>query len=368
MKILIVSTLKRNVAPHIFASRSRIIYQLSEGLAKRGHQVSLLGTKDSYVPGVNMIPVLDKCWVDLPAVENQFLRETASLLMLVRKIEEIQGSFDIIHNHTYPDFSPMVIEDNLRIPMATTLHALHDTYMEDVLSTYNKTYLVSLSKAYTRLYKKVKFQFVVYNGVNTDLYKYSDQKEDYLFWLGRLPKGKNKEGKFIDPKGVGWAIKLAQATGQRLFLSAPVEDKAFYEQEIKPYLNDKIVWVGGDAAVNSEQKVPFEEIIKLFRGAKAFLMTINQEEPFGLVMAEAGSCGTPIIGFNRGSVPEVIVDGKTGFVVDPQKGVEGLKEALEKIDTIKPIDCRNHIQKNFSIDKMVSNYESVYRQMIEGKK
>ena len=94
--------------------------------------------------------------------------------------------------------------------------------------------------------------------------------------------------------------------------------------------------------------------------AKVFLMTINWYEPFGLVMAEAMSCGTPVIGFDRGAVKELIVEGRTGFVVPPEKGIEGLKEALSKIDQIKPQDCRNHIVNNFSTEKMVDNYEKTY--------
>ena len=94
-------------------------------------------------------------------------------------------------------------------------------------------------------------------------------------------------------------------------------------------------------------------------------MTINWYEPFGLVMAEAMSCGTPVVGFDRGAVSELIVDGKTGFVVPPEKGVEGLKEALSKVDRIKPQDCRDHIVNNFSIEKMVENYEKTYKDVIE---
>jgi glycosyltransferase involved in cell wall biosynthesis len=365
MKILIASTLKRRVGPDQFASRSRIIYQLAEGLAKKGHHVSLLGTADSFIPGVEIIPVIKKGWVDLPPVENEFLRQIATLIQLSQKIVEIQGSFDVIHNHVYPDFFSSIIEKELKIPMVTTLHALYDYYMDDLLSTFHKTYFVSLSDGYRKLYKKAKIYKTVYNGVNTDLYSFDDKKEDYLFWLARLPKAKNKDGTFMDPKGVRFAIQLARETGQKLIMAGPVEDVKFYEQDVKPYLSDKIKFVG---QVSSEQSLSAEEIVKLFQKAKAFLMTINQQEPFGLVMAEAMSCGTPVIGFNRGSIPEVVVDGKTGFISPYEKGVQGLKEALAKIDQIKPQDCRDHVVKNFSIEKMVGNYEKLYKEVIQNNK
>lgn len=357
MRILIVSTLKRKVTPDFFASRSRIILQLAQGLAKKGHKVSLLGTGDSYIPGVKIIPLIEKGWVDLPPVENEFLRQTANLIQLSQKIVEVQDDFEIIHNHVYPDFFPSIIEDELKIPMLTTLHALYDFYMDDLLATFKKTYFISLSDAYAKLYKKVKIYKTVYNGVDTDLYGYSEKKEDYMFWLARMPKAKNADGTFMDPKGVNFAIQLAKLTGKKLYISAPVEDREFFEKDVKPHLNRQIEFVGEPTA---EQSVPLKKIIELYQHAKVFLMTINQQEPFGLTLAEAGSCGTPVIGFNRGAVPEVIVDGKTGFVVPYEKGVEGLKEALNKIGQIKPQDCRDHIVKNFSIEKMVDSYEKTY--------
>lgn len=357
MRILVVSTLKRKISPETFASRSRVIFQLCEGLVKRGHTVSLLGTGDSYVPGVKIIPLIERGWVDLPPVENEFIRESATLIQLSQKIVELQNDYDVVHNHTYPDFFPLISEDKLRIPMLTTFHALYDYYMDELLPTFHKTYYIALSKAYTELYKKTTFFRVVYNGVNTDFYTYCEKKEDYLFWLGRLPKGKGSDGKFLDPKGVRWAIQLAQETGMRLYLSGPCEDRKFYEQDVEPFLSDKIQWVGD---VSPEQTAPVSRIIELFQHAKAFLMTINQAEPFGLVMAEAGSCGTPVIAFDRGSAKEVILDGKTGFIVPYGKGVGPLKDAVEKLDQIKPQDCRDHIVSHFSIETMVKNYESAY--------
>lgn len=365
MKILIVSTLKRRVGSDQFASRSRIIYELSAGLARKGHKVSLLGTADSNVPGVEIIPVLEKGWVDLPPVENEFLRETASLINQARKIIEIQDSFDIIHNHTYPDFFPSVLQNELKIPLVTTLHALYDDYMEEVLSKSDKTHFVALSDGYRKLYQKVKIQDVVYNGVDTNLYAFKEKKQDYLFWLGRLPRGKNADGTFIDPKGVRWAIQLARKTDSKLILAGVCEDKKFFEVDVKPYLNDKIQWAGD---VSSEQNLSTEKVVELMQSAKAFLMTINQQEPFGLVMAEAMSCGTPVIGFNRGSVGEVVIDGKTGFTVDPDEGLGGLEQALGKISSINPTDCREHVVNNFSLEKMVENYEKVYLEIIEREK
>ncbi|KKQ34738.1 MAG: Glycosyltransferase [Microgenomates group bacterium GW2011_GWA2_37_6] len=147
-----------------------------------------------------------------------------------------------------------------------------------------------------------------------------------------------------------------------MVITGNVEDSDFYERDVKPYLNDKIQWFG---PISKEQKIDRAEIVKLMQKAKVFLMTINWEEPFGLVMAEAMSCGTPVIGFDRGSVRELVVDGKTGFVVNPSLGVEGLIKALEKINSINPNDCRQHVLNNFSIDIMVDNYENIYNEVTQ---
>lgn len=365
MKILIVSTLKRPIKPDYFASRSRIIFEIADGLVKKGHEVHVLGTGDSEVPGATIIPVIEKGWVDMPPAENSFQQTIGFLQKQTAMLLKIQDQYDVIHNHTYPDFFPSVIEHSLTTPLVTTMHALYDYYMDDVLSRYPKTHFISLSDAYQKLYTKTRFFRTVYNGMDPEVYSFHPEKSDYLFWLGRLPKGKNQDGTFIDPKGVRWAIKLAQETDSKLFISAPVEDLDFYKTDIEPHLNDKIQFVGNPT---SEQSVPIEKIIELYQNAKAFLMTVNQHEPFGLVMTEAMSCGTPVIGFDRGSVPEVIADGKTGFVVPYNQGVSGLKEALNKIDQIRPEDCRQHVLDHFSLEKMVEGYEKVYTDAIAQSK
>ena len=166
----------------------------------------------------------------------------------------------------------------------------------------------------------------------------------------------------MDPKGIKWAINLAEETGSRLMLGGNIEDIEFYKKDAEPHLSEKIKWIG---PVSAELTLTKPEVAKLMQGAKAFLITINWYEPFGLVMAESMSCGTPVIGFDRGSVKELIIDGKTGFVVDPTKGIEGLKEALRKIEIIKPQDCRDHAVANFSTETMVENYKKVYNEILK---
>jgi len=362
MKVLIVSLLKRKVTPEISAARPRIIYEIASGLVKKGHQVSLLGTADSQINDVKIIPVIEKSFVDMPAFENPFYAETAYLVKLAKKIEEIGNNFDIIHNHTYPEFINLLVAKNIKTPIISTIHAQAFPEYDEVLSLFPECYHISISQAHKKLFKKAKIYKVIYNGIDTNIYSCQEKKDDYLLWLGRLSKAKNPDGSFMDPKGIKWAIKLAEETNSRLLMSGNIEDMEFYEIDVKPHLTDKIKWVG---SLSSELVLTKSEVAKLMQGAKAFLMTINWYEPFGLVMAEAMSCGTPVIGFDRGAVSELIVDGKTGFVVPPEKGIEGLKEALSKIDQIVPQDCRDHVVKNFSTETMVDNYEKTYLDIIK---
>ncbi|MFA5770505.1 MAG: glycosyltransferase family 4 protein [Patescibacteria group bacterium] len=361
MKILIASLLKRAVNEKTLSSRPRIIYELISGLVKKGHQLTMIGTADSQIPGVTTIPIIDKSFVELPAFENPFYAETSFLVRLAKKIQEIGNNFDIIHNHTYPEFFNPLIAQNLKAPFVTTIHAQVTPELDEVLSLFNNTYYISISQAHKNQFKKTKIFKIVYNGIDTHIYSYQEKRGDYLLWLGRLSKAKNPDGSFMDPKGIRWAIKLAEETNSRLLMSGNIEDMKFYETDVKPHLSDKIQWVG---PLSSELVLTKAEIAALMQKAKVFLMPINWYEPFGLVMAEAMSCGTPVIGFDRGAVSELIVDGKTGFVVPPEDGINGLKEALSKIDQILPQDCRDHVVKNFSTETMVDNYEKTYLEII----
>ncbi|MBA3723711.1 MAG: glycosyltransferase family 4 protein [Candidatus Levybacteria bacterium] len=362
MKILQLSRLKFNLTPTQTASRPRMIYDLSQGLIVNGHEITVLGTGDSHLPGGNIIGVIPKAFTQLPPFENPIYAETSYLLQMVKKIEELAPQYDIIHNHTDPEFINLLATNTIKTPMLTTLHAQATKEFDDALSLFPNANFVSISQAHRKGFTKTAIKNIVYNGVDTGLYAYSEKKEDYMLWIGRLGKAKNDDGTFMDAKGVRSAIQLAEATNRRLILSGNVEDKGFYEQDIKPHLSNKIEWVG---EVSSEQPLPKEEVVKLMQKAKVFLMTINWNEPFGLVMAESMSCGTPVIGFDRGAVSEVISDGKTGFVVDPNHGIDGLMTALDKIDAIDSKVCRMHVEKNFSIDSMVTNYESVYKKILQ---
>ncbi len=364
MKILILAPLTRKITSKITAARPRVIFDLVTGLKKRGHKISILGTKDSYIPGIKIIPVIKKSFYDLSAsFENPFYAHTAFLTKMAKILEKIGNNFDIIHNHCYPEFINLLAGANFKAPMITTLHMAMSPELDEVFSLFPKAHIICASKAAKKLAKKTKIYKVIYHGVDTDLYKFSAIKDNYLLWIGRLGKAKDKYGNFMDPKGVKWAIKLAKETNSELRLVANVEDIAFFKKEVKPYLSKKIKWIG---PVSFEQPLSKRQVAKLLQKAKAFLMMTQLNEAFGLIISEAQSCGTPVIGFNKGPVSELVINGKTGFVVKPNNITE-LKKALKDIEKIKPEDCRRNVEENFSIEKMADEYEKVYYKILNKK-
>jgi len=356
MKILILAPIERKITSQITSARPRIIFDLITGLKKRGHKITVLGTADSKILGVKIIPVIKKGFYEISSeYENPFYAWTSFLVKQAKMAEKIAGKFDVVHNHAKPEFINLL--SNIKKPMLTTLHLPINKELDDVLSFFPKSKIICGSKAAKALANKSKIHKIIHLGIDTNLYKFSEKKGDYLLWIGRLSKAKDKRGKFMDPKGVKWAIKLAKTTNSKLIMAGNVEDSEFFEKEVKPHLNKKIKWVGG---VSFEQPLSKQQVAKLMQKAKVFLMTTQLHETFGLVMAEAQSCGTPVIAFKKGAIPEVVKHGKTGFVVRPNNLIE-LKKALKKIDTIRPQNCRKWIESHFSLEKMVSNYERTYK-------
>jgi glycosyltransferase involved in cell wall biosynthesis len=358
MKILFLAPLTRKITPQITAARPRLIFDLICGLQKRGHKITILGTKDTKIPGVNVIPVIQKGFYDLSSsFENPFYAHTSFLIKQIKLAEEISDNFDIVHNHCYPEFIPLFLEKETKTPMITTLHVVMTPELDNVLALFPDSKIISTSM--TKLHaKKTKIYKTINPGIDINLYKFEAQKSDYLLWIGRLTGVKDKKENYMDPKGVKWAIKLAKETNSNLKLVGGVEDINFFNKEVKPYLSNKIEWVG---KTSFEQPLGKKQVVKIMQKAKAFLMM--SEILGGLVIREAMSCGTPVIGFPKKSESKIVINGKTGFIVPRKKGVAGLKKALENIETIKPTDCRKHIEENFSLDKMVSEYENLYQKV-----
>jgi glycosyltransferase involved in cell wall biosynthesis len=360
MEILFLAPLTRKITPQITAARPRLIFDLISELKKRGHKITVLGTGDTKIPGVKVIPVIKKGFYELDgSFENPFYAHTSFLIKQMKMAQKLSSKFGLIHNHCYPEFISLFLEKNIKTPMVTTLHMVMTPELDEVLSLFPESKIISPAMA-KKLAKKTKIYKTINPGVDTNLYKFEPKKENYLLWVGRLGKAKDKNKNFIDPKGVRWAISLAKATGLNLKLVANVEDMDFFNKEVKPHLSNKIKWIG---KVSSEQPLNKKQIVRIMQKAKVLLML--SESFGGLVTREALSCGTPVIGFPKKTYSKIVINGKTGFLVPRKKGLNGLKKAVEDINKIKPADCRKHIEKNFGLEKMADEYEKIYREVLK---
>jgi glycosyltransferase involved in cell wall biosynthesis len=362
MKILFLAPLTRKIAPQITASRPRLIFDLINGLKKRGHKITVIGTADSKIPGVKIIPAIKKGFYEIEkSFENPFYAHISFLIKQALITEKISHGFDIIHNHCYPESIPLLLSKNFSCPTITTLHHSISLELDEALSMLKNVNIVCTAKSLKKNAKKTKILKIIPHGVDTNLYKFCKEKEDYLLWVGRLSKSKDKYGNFLDPKGIKLAIKLAKGTGYKLKLVANVEDVDFFNKEVKPELSENIEWVG---KISFDQPLNKRQISKLMQKARALLVTTQKDEGFGLVAVEAQSCGTPVIAFDKKPMPEIIINGKTGFTVSYKKGLIGLKDALNKLNEINLIDCRKNAENNFSLESMTKNYEKLYNKLV----
>lgn len=329
---------------------------IAEGLAQRGHKVDFYGPTGTKLN----IPLITSGLRSLVNNESDMLRLCESTDLLTHYVPGLwdnylatemfqratEGEYDILHFH-HPESSIAISRLFPDVPVVYTLHdALSDWHQEilKLFSAPNQSY-IAISDRQRRLLPDLPYKATIYNGINPSKFPFCDEPEDYLLFVGRM----------VPKKGVKEAVEVARLTGKRLLLVGPLlpDSKAYFDKHVKPYLNDKIRYIG---YVEYGPK-----LAKYFQHAKALLMPIKWEEPFGMVMAEAMSCGTPVIAFKRGSAPEIIEDKKTGFVVET---VQQMAAAVKKIDQIKRADCRKRVLEHFSIDCMVDGYESVFQKII----
>jgi glycosyltransferase involved in cell wall biosynthesis len=268
------------------------------------------------------------------------------------------ANFDIVHSHTGP--RALFFQDLTKTPVLHTFHNPLDSkkkklppVLEILKQRQDSTNVCFISKEARRICPaKIKRSWVVYNGIDLDLFKFSGTSKDELLWAGRVEHY----------KGIENAVKLAKMARMRINLVGKLDPakRPYFEKKIKPYLNQKIRYLG---ELSQRQLVP------LYQKALAFIYPIEWAEPFGLTMVEAQACGTPVIVFDRGSAREVVQDKKTGFVVPfldqgGEKNYAGLLAALKNIRQIKREDCREFIEQNFTIEKMVRSYEKIYQELV----
>jgi len=347
LKIAQVGPLWESIPPAKYGGTERIVYYLTEGLTKKGHDVTLFaaGTCQTSAKLVSVYPrPLFRDGIPWWNVMYPLLNITAAF--------DAQKKFDIIHVHLNQgsDFLALPLAKQIKQKVFFTLHFPYEFNYTwkgntEVFQKYKDLQYISISNSQRKGGENLNWIKTIYNGVDIDLYKFNETPEDYFLWLG----------KFNPDKGPREAILAAKKAGVKLLLAGTVDtlesdDYRYYKQEVAPLFDDKnIIFLGEKNDVEKNQ---------LYREALGLLNPIQWNEPFGLVMAEAMAAGTPVISYRQGAAPEIITDGSDGFLVD---SLDQMVEKIKQIDKIDRRQCRQTIEQKFSTTRMVDNYEQLFK-------
>ena len=361
MKIVQIAPFEESVPPKKYGGVELVIYNIVQELVKKGHQVYLIASGDSQTKA-KLLSVFPKNLRTYTEAQDMKTRDSLKFIGVGKILEHLKNiDADIIHNHLgwrLLPFSPII-----KMPIVTTLHGpLYIDYQKLVYGKFKKNNYVSISKNQREPFPSLNYVGNVYNGIDTSIFPFNKTPKNYLAFLGRMSP----------EKGPVEAIKIAKKAKMELIMAAKVDvvDKKYFEEQVKPLIDGKQIKFIGE--VNHKGK------IKLLKNAKALIAPIQWREPFGLFLIEPMACGTPIIAFNRGSVSEIIKDGKTGFIVAPfnkkaKPNIEGFVKAIKKIYQMPETEykkmrynCRKHVEKNFSLEKMTSEYEKLYYKVLKG--
>jgi len=336
MKIALISPIAWRTPPTHYGPWELIASLLCEGLVKRGIDVTLFATENSITAG-KLVSVCPQGYEEDKTIEPKVWE-----CLHICECFERAGEFDIIHNNF--DFLPLTYSCLVDTPVLTTIHGFSSPAIMPVYEKYNdKNYYVSISNSDRS--EKLNYIATVYHGINLNEFSFKKEMGDYLVFFGRMHKD----------KGAKEAIEIAKSFGMKLIMAGIVQDQDYFDNEIAPNLGEDIVYVGSVGPKRRDE---------LLGGAYALLHPIFFAEPFGLSVVEAMACGTPVVAFNKGSMPELIESGKNGFIVED---VQGAVEALGKIPQIDRQCCRDTVEKKFSVERMVDDYIKVYQQIIDEK-
>ncbi|HEY8100649.1 MAG TPA: glycosyltransferase family 4 protein [Burkholderiaceae bacterium] len=338
MKIAQVAPLFERVPPVAYGGTERVISHLTEELIGQGHDVTLFASGDS-ITKANLVSVID--YAMRPQQSHAWMAFHAMELDLVCQYAQ---NFDVIHFHT--DYLHFPITKYLGTPHVTTLHGRLDLpELPPLYKHFNNVPLVSISNSQRTPLPWANWCGTVYHGMPPLCDSIESTPDDYFVFIGRVSPEKR----------VDRAIDIARQCGIPLYIAAKVDiaDEAYFNEYIRPLMDTPLVTFLGE--INDVEKS------KLLKHAKALLFPIDWPEPFGLVMIEAFSCGTPVIAYRNGSVPEIMEHGVTGFVVTNQ---DEAIEAARNIESIDRTGCRNSFERRFTTTLMANNYVHVYQKLL----
>ncbi len=342
MKILQIAPLIERVPPKTYGGTERVVHALTEQLVKRGHDVTLFATGDSQTCA-KLVSVCDSALREQKN-QNPYKPNTWTLLNIGLAYQQ-QEAFDIIHDHNNEVSLPTA---NLaKTPVVITMHGAFNPNKIRLYEELRNPYVVSISNAQRQNAPYLNYIGNVYNGLPMQDYPFSKTDDGYLLFVGRISM----------EKGVHYAIAVAKMLHLPLLIAAKLDaiDTPYFAAYVKPHLSKQIKWIG---EVNEQERN------MLMSRALCFLHPVTWPEPFGLTLIESMSCGAPVVAFRKGSIPEVIKHGKTGFVV---QNVPEMISAVKKIRTINRSYCRRYALTNFSDETMADGYEAIYDTMLQEK-
>lgn len=339
MRIAQVAPLYESVPPRLYGGTERVVSWLTEELVRLGHDVTLFASGDS-VTNANLVPVCRRAL----RLDSRCQDPIAQHVVMMEQVFREATNFDLIHCHV--DYLHFSMSRRTNVPCITTLHGRLDIPdLVPLYQTFREVPVVSISDAQRAPLPWANWQGTVHHGMPRQSLAMGTGKGNYLAFLGRVSP----------EKGLEDAIEIGRRSGMLLKIAAKVDqaDRAYYEGRIKHLLNnDGIEFIG---EIGHEQKNEF------LGNASALLFPIRWPEPFGLVMIEALACGTPVIAYRHGSVPEVIEDGVTGFIVGDVKGAVNAVSRLSEIDRLS---CRKEFELLFSDERMAAAYLTIYEKMV----
>lgn len=343
MKIAQVAPLWESVPPQCYGGTERIVSYLTEELVRLGHDVTLFATADS-VTAAKLDAIYPQA---LRLAANLCCKEAPLFLELERAFGSKSDQFDIIHSHV--DLMGFPFARRCRTPVLTTLHGRLDLpELLPIFQEFPEMPVVSISNAQRRPLGWINWQGTVYHGLPANLYQFHPQPGKYLAFLGRMSPEKRPDH----------AIALAKEVGIPLRMAAKVDpvDKLYFEQHIEPLLEHPLIEYVGE--ITDAEKNDF------IGDALALVCPYDWPEPFGIVLIEALACGTPVLAYRRGSIPEVLEDGRTGIICD---NLQHMIESLEQVAKIDRAHCRESFDRRFTVERMVQDYLKLYEQQVEGR-
>lgn len=326
-----------------------ISWQLAEQLVKHGHAVTLFAASGSNFSG-KIVSVGSKATAELSCLNVQDRINYEYWLITEAIKHDQQGEFDVIHSQL-PERTA-AIASLFKSPVLTTLHSPVKAEDELLKANAKSQYFVSISNAQRKPLPGLNYLQTIYHGIDVSRYDFNENPKNDLVFVGRI----------VSDKGPDIAIEVANNLALKLdiFGEHPTAEERFYQEKIRPRVK---------GSINLHGFTDQPQVIENLRQSKALLFPLRWEEPFGLVMIEAMATGTPVIAFNRGSVSEIIKDGETGFIIEPDN-ISDFQDAVKNIINMPNSEyqamrraCRKHIEQNFSIEKMTSQYEQAYQKI-----